>query len=118
MLCHVLCQVTAFLSSCQHPQGGYGGGPGQLAHLAPTYAAASALLTLGGQEALSSIDRCVHLQAIYSKPCPGQARHPTVNIPSMPTGAVYGSTSVVAQLIWVASSACAPSKHVMVSGLA
>lgn len=63
VLGHAVCQVTAFLSSCQHPQGGYGGGPGQLAHLAPTYAAVSALLTLGGQEALGSIDRCVHLQA-------------------------------------------------------
>jgi protein farnesyltransferase subunit beta len=59
MLLHIVCQVTAFLSSCQHPEGGYGGGPGQLAHLAPTYAAVSALLTLGGQEALSSINRCV-----------------------------------------------------------
>jgi prenyltransferase beta subunit len=51
-------QVVAFLSSCQHPQGGYGGGPGQMAHLAPTYAAVSALVTLGGNEALASIDRC------------------------------------------------------------
>jgi len=50
-------QVVSFLSSCQHPQGGYGGGPCQLAHLAPTYAAVSALLTLGGQEALNSINR-------------------------------------------------------------
>lgn len=58
-LCHVL-QVVAFLSSCQHPEGGYGGGPGQLAHLAPTYAAVSALLTLGGQEALTSINRCTN----------------------------------------------------------
>lgn len=50
-------QVVAFLNSCQHPDGGYGGGPGQMAHLAPTYAAVSALLTLGGEEALSSINR-------------------------------------------------------------
>lgn len=54
--CHVL-QVVSFLSSCQHPQGGYGGGPGQMAHLAPTYAAVGALVTLGGEEALASIDR-------------------------------------------------------------
>lgn len=50
-------QVIAFLNSCQHPEGGYGGGPGQISHLAPTYAAVSALLTLGGQEAYSSINR-------------------------------------------------------------
>eukprot|EP00775_Hariotina_reticulata_P002241 gene2241-2553_t len=50
-------QIIAFLSSCQHPTGGYGGGPGQMPHLAPTYAAISALLTLGGQAAYRSIDR-------------------------------------------------------------
>lgn len=50
-------QVTTFLSSCQHRGGGYGGGPGQMAHLAPTYAAVSALLTLGGDSAYRSINR-------------------------------------------------------------
>lgn len=32
--------LLAFLASCQHPGGGFGGGPYQLAHLAPTYAGA------------------------------------------------------------------------------
>eukprot|EP00878_Enallax_costatus_P019839 GHUV01020944.1.p1 GENE.GHUV01020944.1~~GHUV01020944.1.p1 ORF type:complete len:411 (+),score=108.03 GHUV01020944.1:536-1768(+) len=50
-------QIITFLSSCQHPDGGYGGGPGQIAHLAPTYAAISALLTLGGEVAYRSINR-------------------------------------------------------------
>lgn len=36
----------------QHPGGGFGGGPYQLAHLAPTYAAVAALVTLGGEAAL------------------------------------------------------------------
>jgi len=49
--------AVSFLSSCAHPGGGYGGGPGQAPHLAPTYAAVAALVTLGGGEALSSIDR-------------------------------------------------------------
>jgi protein farnesyltransferase subunit beta len=49
--------VVSFLSSCQDARGGYGGGPGQLPHLAPTYAAVSALVTLGTPEALGSIDR-------------------------------------------------------------
>ncbi|KAL4432008.1 hypothetical protein ABPG77_000275 [Micractinium sp. CCAP 211/92] len=49
--------VIAFLASCQHPEGGFGGGPYQLAHLAPTYAAVAALVTLGGEDALSVIDR-------------------------------------------------------------
>jgi prenyltransferase beta subunit len=47
----------AHRNSCKPPEGGYGGGPGQMAHLAPTYAAVSALLTLGGEEALGSINR-------------------------------------------------------------
>ncbi|GAB4823274.1 hypothetical protein N2152v2_010320 [Parachlorella kessleri] len=50
-------QLVAFLASCQHPEGGFGGGPYQLAHLAPTYAAVAALVTLGGEEALGVIDR-------------------------------------------------------------
>ena len=37
--------------------GGYGGGPQQLPHCAPTYAAVLALLTVGTEEAYASIDR-------------------------------------------------------------
>ncbi|CAL1391869.1 unnamed protein product [Linum trigynum] len=46
-----------FLSRCQDPNGGYGGGPGQMPHLATTYAAVNSLVTLGGHKALSSINR-------------------------------------------------------------
>ncbi|XP_059670160.1 protein farnesyltransferase subunit beta-like isoform X2 [Cornus florida] len=46
-----------FLNRCQDPDGGYGGGPGQLPHLATTYAAVNSLVTLGGDRALSSINR-------------------------------------------------------------
>lgn len=49
--------MVDFLSRCQDPQGGYGGGPGQMAHLATTYAAVCALVTIGGDEALASINR-------------------------------------------------------------
>ena len=49
--------VVAFLGACAAEGGGYGGGPGQMAHLAPTYAAVAALLTLGGEAAYESIDR-------------------------------------------------------------
>ena len=48
--------VGAFLATCQHPDGGFGGGPQQLPHLAPTYAAVAALATLGGR-ALDVIHR-------------------------------------------------------------
>ncbi len=37
-----------FLLSCQAPGGGFGGTPGQLAHLGSTYAALAALASLGG----------------------------------------------------------------------
>ncbi|XP_038903092.1 protein farnesyltransferase subunit beta [Benincasa hispida] len=46
-----------FLNRCQDPDGGYGGGPGQLPHLATTYAAVNSLVTLGSHKALSSINR-------------------------------------------------------------
>ncbi|XP_022879312.1 protein farnesyltransferase subunit beta isoform X2 [Olea europaea var. sylvestris] len=46
-----------FLSRCQDPKGGYGGGPGQMPHLATTYAAVNSLITLGGHRSLSSINR-------------------------------------------------------------
>jgi protein farnesyltransferase subunit beta len=45
------------LSRCQDPTGGFGGGPGQLPHLAPTYAAVNALATIGTEEALALINR-------------------------------------------------------------
>ncbi|XP_066279849.1 protein farnesyltransferase subunit beta-like [Branchiostoma lanceolatum] len=50
-------EIAQFLSACQHPNGGFGGGPGQLAHLAPTYAAVNALCILGTEEAYNVIDR-------------------------------------------------------------
>jgi protein farnesyltransferase subunit beta len=49
--------IIAFLQSCQATTGGFGGGPQQIAHLAPTYAATAALVTLGGEEALRAVDR-------------------------------------------------------------
>ncbi|GLU11269.1 hypothetical protein SLE2022_280260 [Rubroshorea leprosula] len=49
--------VIDFLSRCQDPDGGYGGGPGQMPHLATNYAAVNALVTLGGEKALLSINR-------------------------------------------------------------
>ncbi|CAB4315864.1 unnamed protein product [Prunus armeniaca] len=49
--------IIDFLSRCQDPNGGYGGGPGQMPHLATTYAAVCSLITLGGHKALSSINR-------------------------------------------------------------
>lgn len=49
--------ITAFLAQCQDPEGGFGGGPMQLPHLAPTYAAVACLVSLGGKSALSVVDK-------------------------------------------------------------
>lgn len=42
---------------CQNPEGGFGGGPGQSSHLAPTYAAVNTLCIIGTQEAYDAINR-------------------------------------------------------------
>lgn len=49
--------VIEFMKECAHKDGGYGGGPGQIAHLATTFAAVNALITTSSEEALESIDR-------------------------------------------------------------
>lgn len=49
--------LIAFLNLCQADTGGYGGSPGQLPHLAPSYAAVAALVSLGQPQALTSIQR-------------------------------------------------------------
>ncbi|PAV76471.1 hypothetical protein WR25_11617 [Diploscapter pachys] len=54
--------IIRFIKSCEDPKGGYGGGPGQSAHLAPTYAAVMALVLLKSEEALKSIDRPMLLE--------------------------------------------------------
>ncbi|GBG72972.1 hypothetical protein CBR_g12691 [Chara braunii] len=46
-----------YLYRCQDPDGGFGGGPGQLPHLATSYAAVCTLVTIGGRKALSTVDR-------------------------------------------------------------
>ncbi|XP_015610225.1 protein farnesyltransferase subunit beta isoform X2 [Cephus cinctus] len=50
-------KIATFLGKCQWPDGGFGGGPGQYPHLAPTYAAVNALCIIGTTEAYEVIDR-------------------------------------------------------------
>lgn len=45
------------LKYCQHPDGGFGGGHGQLAHLATTYAAVLAIAVVGDEEGYAMINR-------------------------------------------------------------
>ncbi|KAI3633902.1 hypothetical protein MIR68_008067 [Amoeboaphelidium protococcarum] len=51
--------ALAKLRNCYNvsSDGGFAGGPNQVSHLAPTYAAVCALVTIGTQEALDLIDR-------------------------------------------------------------
>ncbi|MEQ2290731.1 hypothetical protein AMECASPLE_006091, partial [Ameca splendens] len=58
--------VCQFLAHCQSPTGGFAGGPGQHAHLAPTYAAVNALCIIGTEEAYSVIDREKLLDFLWS----------------------------------------------------
>merc|ERR1740121_1281870 len=50
-------KVASFIAHCQSPTGGFAGGPAQLAHLAPTYAATAALLIAGQEVAYRAADR-------------------------------------------------------------
>jgi len=50
-------RTYGFLNKCQAPEGGFGGGPGQIAHLAPTYAGVNALMICGMEQAYNLIDR-------------------------------------------------------------
>lgn len=44
------------MKRCESPTGGYGGGPMHEAHLAATYAAVSALVTIGNDVAFKSVN--------------------------------------------------------------
>eukprot|EP01080_Neovahlkampfia_damariscottae_P008431 gene8431-256_t len=59
-------RIIAFLSKCQNETGGFGGGPGQMSHLAPTYASVNALTILGTEEAYESINRKTLYQFLSS----------------------------------------------------
>lgn len=70
--------VCQFLARCQSPTGGFGGGPGQHAHLAPTYAAVNALCILGTEEAYRVINRfhvCFVLSPVYLQMLRGSYCH-------------------------------------------
>lgn len=53
----VVDDVQQFICDCKHPDGGYGGGPGQIAHIATTFASVNAIIALCSTKALESIDR-------------------------------------------------------------
>lgn len=52
----VLADVIHFLKTCRAVNGGFGGGPNQYPHLAPTYAAVLSLCLIETEEAFEAID--------------------------------------------------------------
>lgn len=52
----VLEDVVHFLKCCRYVTGGFGGGPSQFPHLAPTYAATLSLCLIESEEAFEAID--------------------------------------------------------------
>lgn len=53
----LLSRMVLFLRHCQCPTGGFAGGPQQLPHLAPTFAAVSCLAVLGSSAGWDMVDR-------------------------------------------------------------
>mmetsp|Transcript_21278 Transcript_21278/g.26754 ORF Transcript_21278/g.26754 Transcript_21278/m.26754 type:complete len:457 (-) Transcript_21278:154-1524(-) len=53
----LLSRCISSMAHCQCTTGGFGGGPLQLAHCAPTYAAVLSLLIIGTEESYTAIDR-------------------------------------------------------------
>lgn len=49
--------LIEFLKTCQHKNGGFGGGPYQYAHMAATFGAIMALISIGTNDAYNIIDR-------------------------------------------------------------
>jgi len=59
-------RLISFLKCCETSEGGYSGAPGQIPHLATTYAAVMTLISIGTTEALDSIDRAKLLKFLHS----------------------------------------------------
>lgn len=62
----LLQRTVQWLIKCRAPSGGFGGGPGQFAHLAPTYAAVNSLCMIGTPVALEAIDKASLLRFLWS----------------------------------------------------
>jgi protein farnesyltransferase subunit beta len=62
----VIQDSVAFLNSCQNENGGFGGGPHQLSHLATTYASVNALAELACSAALEIINKTTLYSWLYS----------------------------------------------------
>lgn len=50
-------KCVEYISKCQHPDGGFAGGPYQIGHLASSYAAMLAIVLMGLEEGYKMVDR-------------------------------------------------------------
>lgn len=62
----LLNRTIDFLVKCRCETGGFAGGPGQMAHLAPTYAACNALCIIATKKAYDAIDKSSLLKFLWS----------------------------------------------------
>jgi protein farnesyltransferase subunit beta len=67
---HLYPAIIETLRHIQNPTGGFGGGPQQLSHCAPNYAAVLTLLTIGRHEAYDVIDRAAMYNFFLSMKVP------------------------------------------------
>ena len=61
-------RVVSTLAPMQSPDGGFGGGHGQLSHCAASYAAILSLIIVGGDDSLKIINRralCVDVSTMF-----------------------------------------------------
>lgn len=61
----LLSRVVNFLVKCRSKDGGFGGGPGQVPHLATTYGAVNALCIIGTSDAYDAINKTTLLNFLY-----------------------------------------------------
>lgn len=61
----LLSRVVNFLVKCRSNIGGFGGGPGQVPHLATTYGAVNALCIIGTPDAYDAINKPMLLNFLY-----------------------------------------------------
>lgn len=90
-------RVVTTLAFMQNKTGGFGGGPAQITHCAPNYAAVLTLCTIGTPEALATVDRPAMYKYFMSlkSPCGGFAIHTDGEVDSRGTYTVIAVARVL-----------------------
>jgi len=94
-------EICEFLELCQSPSGGFGGGPGQIPHLAPSYAAMNVIAILGCnnfQRAYAVVNRDKMADFIRSMWNPANGSFQMHEDGEADTRAVYCAASIATML--------------------